>query len=112
MASKTKLYIEKAKKQHNRYDYSQITELLKRDMKVNIICPIHGIFEQSFHKHLSGDGCKKCGIEIARLKRIQKAKILFIKLYENTIIKEEFIKKNGYNLIVIWEQEWKIFKKQ
>lgn len=80
MASKKKLYIEKAKKQHNnRYDYSQITELLKRDMKVNIICPIHGIFEQSFHKHLSGDGCKKCGIEIARLKRIQKAKILFIK---------------------------------
>lgn len=66
-------------KHNNKYDYSQITELLKRDTKVNIICPIHGIFEQSFHKHLLGDGCKKCGIEIAGLKRIQKAKIKFIK---------------------------------
>jgi hypothetical protein len=62
----------------NKYDYSQIKELLKRDTKVNIICPIHGIFEQSFHKHLSGNGCKKCGIEkIAQLK-ILKAKDKFI----------------------------------
>ena len=52
-------YIEDANKIHNyKYDYSQIIELPKRDFRVNIICQQHGIFEQSFHKHLSGDGCK------------------------------------------------------
>ena len=40
-------------------------------------------------------------------------------LYENTIKKENFIKDNGYNLIVMWESKWKkinryikIFQKQ
>lgn len=80
MASKTELYIEKSKKQHNnKYDYSLLKEIKKRDCRVNIICPIHGIFNISLHKHICGDGCKKCGNEIARLKRIHKAKEKFIK---------------------------------
>ena len=66
-------------KHNNKYDYSQITELLKRDTRVNIICQIHGIFEQSFHKHLLGDGCKKCGIEKSINERIKKANDKFIK---------------------------------
>jgi len=72
-------YIEEAKKIHNyKYDYSQIIELPKRDFRVNIICLHHGIFEQSFHKHLSGDGCKKCANEKLGKEKIEKAKNKFI----------------------------------
>ena len=72
-------YIQKAKIIHNyKYDYSQIIELPKRDFRVNIICLQHGIFEQSFHKHLSGDGCKKCANEKIGKERIEKAKNKFI----------------------------------
>jgi len=60
--SKKEEYIQKAKLLHNnKYDYSLIDELIKRDTRVQIICDKHGMFEQSFHKHLSGDGCRKCG---------------------------------------------------
>ena len=72
-------YIEEAKKIHaNKFDYSLINELPKRDTRVNIICPNHGIFEQSFHKHLQGDSCKKCSHEKLGKERIEKAKIKFI----------------------------------
>lgn len=72
-------YIEEAKKIHNdKYDYSKIIELPKRDFRVNIICIQHGIFEQSFHKHLSGDGCKKCAFEKIGKDKIEKAKNKFI----------------------------------
>jgi very-short-patch-repair endonuclease len=64
-------YIEKAKLIHKeKYDYKLIENLPKRDFRVNIICPDHGVFEQSFHKHLCGDGCKKCGTE--RLCKLRK----------------------------------------
>ena len=73
-------YKEQANIKHNRkYDYSQIIELNTTHAKVNIICPKHGIFEQSFSKHLSGDGCKKCGIEKSTNQRIKKANDKFIK---------------------------------
>ena len=72
-------YIEQATKIHNnKYNYSQIIELPKRDFRVNIICLKHGIFEQSFHKHLSGDGCKKCANEKSGKDKIKKAKNKFI----------------------------------
>lgn len=72
-------YIDKAKQIHNgKYDYSRIKNLVKRDTRVSIVCPIHGAFEQSMHKHLSGDGCRQCGnIESGKL-RIQKAREKFI----------------------------------
>jgi hypothetical protein len=71
-------YIEEAKKIHiNKFDYSLIKELHKRDTRVNIICPSHGIFEQSFHKHLQGDSCKKCSHEKLSKGRIEKARNKF-----------------------------------
>jgi len=71
-------YIEEANKLHNNlFDYSLIKELPKRDTRVSIICSSHGIFEQSFHKHLSGDGCKKCAHERLGKERIEKAKQKF-----------------------------------
>jgi hypothetical protein len=71
-------YIQEAREIHkNVFDYSLIKELPKRDVRVSIICPLHGVFEQSFHKHLSGDGCKKCSILENGRQRIEKAKQKF-----------------------------------
>ena len=66
---KTEIYIKKAKEIHgDKFDYSLCKNLKKRDIKVDIICHIHGKFTQSLHKHISGDGCRKCGREITSIK--------------------------------------------
>jgi very-short-patch-repair endonuclease len=44
---------------HNKYDYS-LVEYINNKTKVNIICPIHGIFKQTPSHHLKGHGCSKC----------------------------------------------------
>ena len=73
-------FIEKAKKIHgDNYDYSKI-EYKNNRTKVCIICPTHGEFWQTPHDHLSGYGCKKCGIE--NMKKSQK------------LTNEEFIKRS------------------
>ena len=46
---------------NNKYNYSKV-EYINNDIKVCIICPIHGEFWQTPHTHLKGQGCKKCGI--------------------------------------------------
>jgi len=51
--------ISKFKEKHNKYDYSYV--LYKNNYtKVRIICPIHGIFEQTPLNHLLGQGCPEC----------------------------------------------------
>ena len=58
-------FIQMAKKLHgNRYDYSKI-EYKSNHSKVEIICPIHGLFLQKPSSHLRKLGCPKCGIEKA-----------------------------------------------
>ena len=54
-------FIEKATSTHNGfYDYSQTVYLNSRS-PVDIICPIHGVFNQHAGGHLEGYGCSKCG---------------------------------------------------
>lgn len=73
------LFIKKSKIIHNdKYDYS-VTKYLNSQTKINIICNIHGEFNQSPNDHLQGTGCKKCGYEKNSL--------------NNTITSEEFIKR-------------------
>jgi hypothetical protein len=56
-------FIKKAREIHgDKYDYSKV-DYKSGDIKVNIICPEHGIFNQSPYSHLSGSGCPKCGRE-------------------------------------------------
>lgn len=42
-----------------KYDYS-LVEYINAYTKVKIICPIHGVFEQTPTSHLSNHGCPKC----------------------------------------------------
>ena len=56
-------FISKSKLIHNnKYDYS-LAEYVNYNTKVKIICPVHGVFEQTPTKHLSGHGCILCGME-------------------------------------------------
>ena len=64
-------FIKRARYIHNdKYDYSKV-EYVNSQTKVCIICPEHGEFWQTPNSHLSGIGCKKCGINI----RIEKRKM-------------------------------------
>jgi hypothetical protein len=62
MKMDNKTFIEKARLIHgNKYDYSLVNYVTNR-IKIKIICPIHGEFEQIPRDHLSKKGCIKCGL--------------------------------------------------
>ena len=56
-------FIEKAQKVHGgKFDYSKV-KYTDNATKVCIVCPIHGEFYQTPRGHLSGKGCRKCGVK-------------------------------------------------
>jgi hypothetical protein len=78
--SKTEVIIKKSKTLNNdefilrsvkshgdKYDYS-LVNYVKNNIKVKIVCPIHGEFEQTPVSHIRGKGCNKCGIQTTREK--------------------------------------------
>jgi very-short-patch-repair endonuclease len=63
-----KSFIDRCSIIHNNfYDYS-LVDYKKSNIKVKIICPEHGIFEQQPSSHLKGQTCKKCVINKFSLK--------------------------------------------
>ena len=61
--SKKRFFDEAPKKHNNFYDYSEV-DFKGVTEKVIIICPKHGRFLQTPHKHLKGgQGCNTCGEE-------------------------------------------------
>jgi Zn finger protein HypA/HybF involved in hydrogenase expression len=90
---KTECFIEEAKSVHGeRYDYSK-TEYIKAKIKVKIVCPSHGVFEQEPSNHLCGKGCPKCKNEfISSQKRggvedfVRKAKIVHGDKYDYSLV--------------------------
>lgn len=57
----TKVVIDEFVEVHgNKYDYSKV-QYINALKKVEIICPIHGIFQQTPVFHKTGVGCPKCG---------------------------------------------------
>ena len=44
---------------NNKYDYS-LVDYINRTIKVKIICPVHGVFEQRPSAHLQKQGCPRC----------------------------------------------------
>lgn len=71
-------FIEMARECHgDRYDYSQVIFTDDKYLKVKIICPTHGLFEQYYMTHLrprdSGSGymgCRKCGTDARSRKQL------------------------------------------
>jgi len=70
----TETFIAKAKVVHGEgtYDYSQV-DYKKSCIKVKIICPKHGLFEQTPNNHLRAMRCEKCTNEENGLKRLSNA---------------------------------------
>ena len=61
--STTDEFVSKSKAIHgNYYDYSRV-KYTHTKHKVIIVCPKHGEFRQTPHGHLTGYGCRSCGIE-------------------------------------------------
>ena len=53
-------FIKKANLKHSeKYDYSNVVYTGKEN-KIDIICKKHGIFKQTPHNHLAGNGCPIC----------------------------------------------------
>ena len=54
-------FIKKAKEIHgDKYDYTQVN-YVSTEKKVDILCPIHGLFRQTPHNHIGQkQGCPKC----------------------------------------------------
>jgi Zn finger protein HypA/HybF involved in hydrogenase expression len=53
-------FIQNVNKIHNnKYDYS-LVNYVGNKIKIDIICPKHGIFSQTPHNHIYGQGCPKC----------------------------------------------------
>jgi superfamily II DNA or RNA helicase len=56
----TETIVEEFKMVHGKqYDYS-LVDYKRSDIKVKIICDVHGVFEQTPESHLAGSGCRDC----------------------------------------------------
>lgn len=54
-------FVKRAEEKHgDKYDYSKVN-IINTHTKVEIVCPIHGVFKQSPNDHLTGYGCTICG---------------------------------------------------
>lgn len=57
-------FVRKSRLKHgDKYDYSKV-EYVNNRTPVTIVCPKHGEFIQKPHEHLTGYGCRKCGMEL------------------------------------------------
>lgn len=97
-------FIQKASTKHNNYyDYS-LAKYKKATIKVDIICPKHGVFSQQPNNHLFGQGCVKCMGDRVRESRIsnteefiKKAKKIHGNLYDYSLVKY----KTGKDKVII-----------
>jgi len=60
----------------DKYDYS-LVDYVNGDIKIKIICEVHGIFEQTPNSHKNGSGCPHCANIKNRLKYIDILKSRF-----------------------------------
>lgn len=81
-------FLERAnEKFKNKFDYSQAT-YINQKTRVDIICPVHGLFKQSPDKHLQAlTGCPKCGIAQRGLLKSEQAKEKFAVFFEQNFAK-------------------------
>jgi hypothetical protein len=95
--SNIKEFIDKIEKIHgDKYDYSK-ADYKNSFTKIKIICPVHGEFEQTPNRHLSGQcGCPKCPSVISYA---QQELIDFIK-EDKTINDREVIKPNELDIFI------------
>lgn len=67
----------------NKYDLSLVEDVQNLLGKIRLVCPKHGVFEQTLHNHLQGKGCKKC-YEESRVNKCNYTKEEFIECVKKT----------------------------
>jgi hypothetical protein len=84
----TESFITKAKLKHGNKYYYSLAEYNGAKTKIKIICPIHGVFEQTPTNHLSGNGCPKCSgnIKYNTTEFIEKATLIHGDKYEYSLV--------------------------
>ncbi len=95
---KNEKFIIKAKGIHsNKYDYS-LVNYVKNNIKIKIICPEHGVFEQLPYAHLNGSGCPYCaGKNFSTEEMIEK----FKKVHQDKYDYSKFTYVNNYTKGII-----------
>lgn len=93
-------FIEKARIKHgNKYDYS-LVDYKHSKQKVDIICPVHGVFKQIPNAHLTSKngGCPECARDLVKEKRrftksqfIERAKLIHGDKYDYSLV--EYVNK-------------------
>lgn len=80
----TKTFIEKSKKKHKEYDYSNV-DYEHSQKYVSITCKKHGDFRMKPNDHLQGQGCPNCKKSKGELKIkeiLEKLKVKYINQYK------------------------------
>lgn len=74
----TEIFISQAKQIHgDKFNYSKVNYINEK-LKIDIICPIHGLFKQSPIKHLTGQGCPKCiGKNVSKQEFVEQCQKLY-----------------------------------
>lgn len=97
-------FIRRASKLHNgKYDYSKVAFDVLSD-KVEIICSIHGPFEQQANVHLMGCGCQECAKEVRKEKTTKKLEDFISeakKIHGERYSYENVVYKNRYTEVEI-----------
>jgi len=100
----TEKFINQSNIVHNYfYDYS-LTQYKNNTIKIKIICPIHGIFEQLPTSHISGSGCKLCGIEKTKsytLLGLENFKKISNNIHDNKYNYDKVVYINSYTKVEI-----------
>lgn len=78
-------FIEKANLVHENFFIYKLSAYKHNNIKVKIICPTHGEFEQTPSNHLSGKGCRKCSSSKGQSKIRKILKELNLKFTEEQI---------------------------
>lgn len=97
--TQTDFVIRSIRTHNNRYDYS-LAKYITDKIKVTIICPIHGCFEQTPNAHMKGQGCPICnsfvGYTLKTFETNEQLKSLTGRLYllkfTETVEKIQFLK--------------------
>lgn len=55
-----KIFAERSRLVHGDYYGYDLVVYIRNDIKVRIICPLHGIFTQRPYSHIQGHGCRAC----------------------------------------------------
>jgi len=103
--NKREKFIKSASEKHNnKFDYSLVHDFKTQKERVDIICPVHGVFTQRVSDHLYSGGCRKCGNE-RRIKKRRKSRGKFIQeakeIHGNRFIYDKVVYVNKDTPVII-----------